>query len=303
MGRARVRRLPPPQRQRRAHGPRVDPRGRAARRVRSAITNTHSVGVGARCVRCPRDRPPTQRRRAVVPAGRRRDVGRAAQRHRRPPRAASARRRGRSRPRRGAPSPRATSGAGPAWCATSSRAGSGPRPAWQPKTPVAGRSASWSRRTTANATSSASMACPSASAIPVGDVPSPYDAAAVIDEARAVTERGQRSPAVEPGAGRSSSSSRRTRRSCPTNASAWRSGRRLGLARMGSTANHSSGDLVLAFATGNRGLSTTDEPGASAPGGDRRPDGARQPDDAAVQGDGRGDRGGRRQRPARGRRR
>ena len=39
----------------------------------------------------------------------------------------------------------------------------------------------------------------------------------------------------------------------------------LGLARMGSTANHSSGDLVLAFATGNRGLATTDEPGAAAP--------------------------------------
>lgn len=35
----------------------------------------------------------------------------------------------------------------------------------------------------------------------------------------------------------------------------------LGLARMGSTANHSSGDLVLAFAIGNRGLSSADEPG------------------------------------------
>jgi len=40
----------------------------------------------------------------------------------------------------------------------------------------------------------------------------------------------------------------------------------LGLARMGSTANHSSGDLVLAFATGNRGLPGADEPSASAPG-------------------------------------
>jgi D-aminopeptidase len=39
----------------------------------------------------------------------------------------------------------------------------------------------------------------------------------------------------------------------------------LGLARMGSTANHSSGDLILAFATGNRGLSIVDEPGAGAP--------------------------------------
>jgi D-aminopeptidase len=35
----------------------------------------------------------------------------------------------------------------------------------------------------------------------------------------------------------------------------------LGLARMGSTANNSSGDLILAFATGNRGLSNADEPG------------------------------------------
>jgi D-aminopeptidase len=40
----------------------------------------------------------------------------------------------------------------------------------------------------------------------------------------------------------------------------------LGLARMGSTANHSSGDLILAFATGNRGLSNADEPDAAAPG-------------------------------------
>ncbi len=39
----------------------------------------------------------------------------------------------------------------------------------------------------------------------------------------------------------------------------------LGLARMGSTANHSSGDLILAFATGNRGLSMTDEPGVHVP--------------------------------------
>ncbi len=39
----------------------------------------------------------------------------------------------------------------------------------------------------------------------------------------------------------------------------------LGLARMGSTANNSSGDLVLAFATGNRGLSNADEPGADVP--------------------------------------
>jgi D-aminopeptidase len=39
----------------------------------------------------------------------------------------------------------------------------------------------------------------------------------------------------------------------------------LGLARMGSTANHSSGDLILAFATGNRGMSNADEPGSRGP--------------------------------------
>jgi D-aminopeptidase len=37
----------------------------------------------------------------------------------------------------------------------------------------------------------------------------------------------------------------------------------LGLARMGGTANHSSGDIILAFAVGNRGLTTADEPGAA----------------------------------------
>ncbi len=39
----------------------------------------------------------------------------------------------------------------------------------------------------------------------------------------------------------------------------------LGLARMGATANHSSGDMVIAFATGNRGMSASDEPGHAAP--------------------------------------
>lgn len=39
----------------------------------------------------------------------------------------------------------------------------------------------------------------------------------------------------------------------------------LGLARMGATANYSSGDMVIAFATGNRGMSASDEPGHAAP--------------------------------------
>ena len=55
------------------------------------------------------------------------------------------------------------------------------------------------------------------------------------------------------------------RRCCRTSASGSRSGRRSASRAWAAPANHSSGDLFLAFATGNRGLATTDEPGAAAP--------------------------------------
>ena len=48
------------------------------------------------------------------------------------------------------------------------------------------------------------------------------------------------------------------RRSCPTSASDWPIRASLGLARMGSIAYNGSGDLFLAFSTGNRGLGRID---------------------------------------------
>ena len=48
------------------------------------------------------------------------------------------------------------------------------------------------------------------------------------------------------------------RRSCPTSASDWPIRASLGLARMGSIACNGSGDLFLAFSTGNRGLGRID---------------------------------------------
>ena len=45
----------------------------------------------------------------------------------------------------------------------------------------------------------------------------------------------------------------------PTSAGAWRSGPTLGIARTGGGGENDSGDLFLAFATGNRGLTAEDE--------------------------------------------
>ena len=90
--------------------------------------------------------------------------------------------------------------------------------------------------------------------IPVDDVPSPYGAADAADEARA-----------EPGSGSIIIVVATDAPLLPHQCDRLAQRATLGLARMGSTANHSSGDIVLAFATGNRGLSTTDEPGVAAP--------------------------------------
>ena len=136
-------------------------------------------------------------------------------------------------------------------------------------------------------------------AIPVSDVPSPYDPAAIADEARATADAARPRPRPEPGAGSIIVIVATDAPLLPHQCERIAQRATLGLARMGSTANHSSGDLFLAFATGNRGLATTDEPGAAAPVTHDVRMVARQPDDAAVQGDGRGDGGGRRQRPPR----
>ena len=90
--------------------------------------------------------------------------------------------------------------------------------------------------------------------IPVDDIPSPYTRADAIDLARA-----------EPGSGSIIIVVATDAPLLPHQCERLAQRATMGLARMGSTANHSSGDIVLAFATGNRGLATTDEPGVAAP--------------------------------------
>jgi D-aminopeptidase len=101
--------------------------------------------------------------------------------------------------------------------------------------------------------------------LPSTDVPTPYDAAAAVEEARAVSAAAGRGPVPEPGSGSIIVIVATDAPLLPHQCDRLAQRAALGLARMGSTANHSSGDLVLAFATGNRGLSVTDEPGPAAP--------------------------------------
>ena len=108
-----VRRLPPAQRQRRAHRPGVDPRVRPAH---------HADRDHEHAQRRRRPRRDRRRRRAgaapdvsvLEPAGRRRDLRRRAERHQRVPRQPGAPVRRRWSPRRPARCPRATSAAAPA---------------------------------------------------------------------------------------------------------------------------------------------------------------------------------------------
>ena len=95
-------------------------------------------------------------------------------------------------------------------------------------------------------------------------MPSPYDPAALADEAHATLDAAAR-PHAEPGAGSIIVIVATDAPLLPHQCERVAQRATLGLARMGSTANHSSGDLILAFATGNRGLATADEPGATAP--------------------------------------
>jgi D-aminopeptidase len=92
--------------------------------------------------------------------------------------------------------------------------------------------------------------------IPASTVPSPYAAADAADDGRGH---------AEPGSGSIIVIVATDAPLLPHQCDRLAQRATLGLARMGSTANHSSGDLVLAFATGNRGLATTDEPSPGAP--------------------------------------
>ena len=293
---ARVRRLPPAQRQRRAHRPRVDPRGGPARRRRSrSRTRTASASSATRSSPTPIARRPAGRR-PVVAAGRRRDVGRAAQRHRRPPRPAGARRRGdraardgpvargqrRRRDRDGLPR---VQGRDRDRVARRGRRGA-----------AAGRSASSSRRTTASASSCAIDGVPVGVGDPGRRRPVAVRPASIADERTRRRMRPAPTSAPSRARARSSSSSRPTPRSCPTSASGSPSGRRSASRRMGSTANHSSGDLSSPSRPATAGCRDTTIPSAGAPVDARRADGrSTTAIDAAVRGDGRGDRGGDRQ--------
>jgi D-aminopeptidase len=93
---------------------------------------------------------------------------------------------------------------------------------------------------------------PVGEAIPVTDVPSAYDDAVAV-AARATAGSGSIIVVVATDAPLLPHQCERL---------AKRAG--LGLARMGSTANHSSGDLILAFATGNRGLASAVSDGGPA---------------------------------------
>ena len=86
--------------------------------------------------------------------------------------------------------------------------------------------------------------------LPPTEVPSPYAGGG--GRGGAACRRGGR---AEAGGSRLDHRDRRDRRAPPAPpVRPARAAGHLGLARMGSTANHSSGDLFLAFATGNRGL-------------------------------------------------
>jgi D-aminopeptidase len=92
---------------------------------------------------------------------------------------------------------------------------------------------------------------PVGEAIPVSDVPSPHEEEERLDLARV----------PEAGAGSIIIIVATDAPLLPHQCDRLAQRASLGLARMGSTANHSSGDLILAFATGNRGLTSAEARG------------------------------------------
>ncbi len=102
---------------------------------------------------------------------------------------------------------------------------------------------------------------PIGEAIPVGVVPSPWDAAKALARART----GGRSGALEPGAGSIIVVVATDAPLLPHQCERLAQRAGLGIARMGGIASTSSGDIFIAFATGNRGLpGPSSEPAAAA---------------------------------------
>ena len=282
----RLRRQPSPQRQRRADRARVDPRGRPSDRA----DRDHEHPQRRRRPRRdhPDCRPDTAVRDVVLgAAGRRRDVGRPAQRHRRLPRDDGPRRRG--------------AGGGPGRCRRGGQRRRRDRdglprvqgrdrdgvPGDRRGRAAAGPSACSSRRTTAGATGCASTACRSARRSRSTEIPSPYR-----------PEDEDLPPAPPAGSGSIIVVVATDAPLLPHQCERLAQRAGLGIARMGGTGSHSSGDLFVCFATGNRGLPHTTF--ASDPRLDgRRPIGQRPRHRRAVRRRHRGDRGGDPQRPRR----
>ena len=206
-----------------------------------AITNTHSVGVVRDALVADFDAPPRAVRRVVVAAGRRRDVGRPAQRPERLPRPAGApargARRGTRRPgrrgrRRGRDRDRS---------ATSSRAGSGPRRGSSPAalggyTVGALVQANYGKRDWLRVDG-----VPVGAEIGIGEVSSPFG------------DRAARSaPCDPPGSGSIIVVIATDAPLLPHQCERLAQRAGLGIARAGGTGGHTSGDLFVAFATGNR---------------------------------------------------
>ena len=220
-----------------------------------AITNTHSVGVVRDALITAAD-PTRAARRRVVTAGGGRDVRRAAQRHGRPARPSGARvrgargrgrgsgRGGQRRRRHGHDLPRVQGrhrdvvpGA-----ARGRRRLDGRRPGPGQLRPARTADHRWHPGRSGHPDDRRAQR--------LGRHPDRAHRATGPPRGQAPTDR--RAPA------RSSSSWPPTRRSCPTSASGWRSGPAWASRVPVGPAAHSSGDLFLCFATGNRSLTVTD---------------------------------------------
>ena len=292
---AGLRRLPPAQRQRRADRPRMGPRIGHARRRRSAITNTHSVGIVRDALIAARRRRAPAGAAPLVAARRRRDL------RRRRSTTSTASTCGPSTSTR--PSRRRPAGAVAGGQRRRRDRDDLPRVQGRDRDRVAGRAR---RRRRLDGRRARPGQLRRARAAP-GRRRSGRPARSPSTRSRA---RGTRQEAIDGGGAAGGGLGGRTGRSptgpgggsiivvvatdaplLPHQCERLAQRASLGIARMGGIASHGSGDIFIAFATGNRGLGAT-----SAQQDARQPVDARmvggQRHLAAVPGDGRGHRGG-----------
>ena len=209
-----------------------------------AITNTHSVGVVRDALVEASVRRGATADDAVEPAGRRRDLGRHAQRHQRLPRAGPSTCRRRWPRRAGGPVAEGNVGGGTGMICHEFKGGIGTA-----SRVVADGAGGYMVGVLVQANYGGGERL-SIDGVPVGRE--------LGHDRRARAARRRR---LEAGAGSIIGIVATDAPLLPlASASAWPSGPALGMARRGGAGEHSSGDIFLAFATGNRGL-----------GGDGRP--------------------------------